>query len=72
MHFFKNENNRHHIKLCSTKGNIYSGHTRPNMRLEEVINEARDVWINNFKRHKKWIEVADSDGEIVFKHSNLK
>ena len=72
MHHFKNSNNRHHIKLCSTKGRIYSGYTYPNLTIEEVKQEARDVWNNNFKRHYKWLEIANPKGEVIFKYDNLK
>ena len=72
MHHFKNKNNRYHIKLCSNKGRIYSGYTSPNLTLEEVKQEAREVWSENFMRHKKWLQIADCNGEIVFKHDNLK
>jgi hypothetical protein len=72
MHHFKNGNNRHHIKLCSTKGKIFSQYTFPNMEYQEVLELARDVWSKNFIMHNKWLEIADKNGEVIFTFNNIK
>jgi hypothetical protein len=72
VHHFKNNNNRYHIKLCSNKGKILSHYTFPNLSLEQAKNEARFIWATVFVLHKKWLEIANQEGQIVFKHDNLK
>lgn len=71
MHHFKKDNNRHQIKLCSNKGNIFHGVTFPNLTDEGAIAEARIVWANTFIRHKKWLEVIDPQGDLILEFDNL-
>ena len=72
MHHFKNENNRHQIKLCSNKGGIFHGCTLPGLTDEEAIKEGRRVWAENFIRHDKWIEIIDADGNLILQHPKEK